>query len=408
MKKPFLFRTLAALAASALLLAGCGGGGGGGGTSPSLTGSALLEGGVAGCSLDTQKKFIRTYMDEVYFWYREIPEVDPAKFSTVEDYFHALLVTTPDANGVPKDRFSAVLPTSQARDVLQQSAAPQQADASSLLAANRTNAVPKVNVFTTTGGRVTGYIQFNDHIVGAQDDLITAFRLMQAGGVQDLVLDLRFNSGGFLYIAQSAASMVTGPGNEGRVFEQLQYNDKRPQETASSALFFRSTVEFSDGINAQFPVGTPLPQLNLPRVFVLTSEDTCSASESIINSLRGVDVQVIRIGTTTCGKPYGFRQKNNCGLAYFPIEFKGTNAKGFGDYTTGFSPICEVSDTRRTVPAGDPGDPLLDAAKFYIDHGACPAGTGTGVQSAATPIVTLQQSSRPAGAGRLLLPQQQP
>jgi hypothetical protein len=408
MKKPFLLRSFAALATCALVLTGCGGGGGGGSSSPSLTGSALLEGGVAGCTVDTQKKFIRTYMDEVYFWYREIPEVDPAKFSTVEDYFHALLVKTPDANGLPKDQFSAVLPVSQARDVLQQSAAPLQADATSLLAANRTNAVPKANVFTTTGGRVTGYIQFNDHIVGAQDDLITAFLLMQAGSVQDLVLDLRFNSGGFLYIAQSAASMVTGPGNEGRVFEQLQYNDKRPQETASSALFFRSTVEFADGINAQYPVGTRLPQLNLRRVFVLTSDDTCSASESIINSLRGIDVQVIRIGTTTCGKPYGFRQKNNCGLAYFPIEFKGTNAKGFGDYTTGFSPMCEVSDTNRTVPAGDPGDPLLDAAKFYVDHGACPAGTGTGVQSAATPVVTPQQAKRPAWAGRLLLPQQQP
>jgi hypothetical protein len=411
MKKFFLHRTLAALAAGALLLAGCGGGGGGdggGSRGPTLSGSALLEGGVAGCSLDTQKKFIRTYMDEVYFWYREIPEADPAKFSTVEDYFHALLVKTPDSNGLPKDRFSAVLPVSQARDVLQQSAAPLQADATTLLAANRTNAVPKVNVFTTTAGRVTGYIQFNDHVVGAQDDLITAFRQVKDGGVQDLVLDLRFNSGGFLYIAQSAASMVTGPGNEGRVFEQLQYNDKRTQETASSALFFRTSVEFADGVGAQYPAGTPLPQLALPRLFVLTTDDTCSASESIINSLRGVDVQVIRIGTTTCGKPYGFRQKNNCGLAYFPIEFKGTNAKGFGDYTTCFSPMCEVQDSRRTVPAGDPGDPLLDAAKFYIDHGACPAGTATGVQSAATPILTLQRPQRPAWAGRLLLPQQQP
>jgi len=410
MKKPSLLRTLASLAASALLLAACGGGGGGGdgGTGASFAPSAQFEGGVAGCSVATQKKFIRTYMDEVYFWYREIPEVDPTKFTTVEDYFHALLVKTPDANGLPKDRFSAVLPVSQAQNVLRQSAASQLADPSTLLAANRTNAVPKVNVFTTTGGRVTGYIQFNDHIVGAQDDLIAAFQQVQAGGAQDLVLDLRFNSGGFLYIAQSAASMITGPGNDNRIFEQLQYNDKRPQETAQSALFFRGTLQFADGSGARFPVGTPLPQLNLSRVFVLTTDATCSASESIINSLRGVDVKVIRVGTTTCGKPYGFREKDNCGLAYFPIEFQGTNAKGFGDYTTGFSPNCEVQDSNRVVPAGDPGDPLLDAAKFYVDHGACPAGTATSAQSAAQPIVTAQKPSRPAWAGRLLLPQQQP
>jgi hypothetical protein len=75
------------------------------------------KGGIAGCSVDTQKKFIRSYMDEVYLWYREIPEVDAAKFSTVEDYFHALLVKTPDVNGLPKDRFSAVLPVSLAQAV---------------------------------------------------------------------------------------------------------------------------------------------------------------------------------------------------------------------------------------------------------------------------------------------------
>jgi hypothetical protein len=407
MKKPSLLRTFATLATSALLLAGCGGGGGSSTPPPKFGFSTEFEAGVAGCTVETQKKFVRAYMDEVYLWYREIPEVDAAKFGTVEDYFHALLVKTPDVNGQPKDRFSAVLPTSQAQNVLQQSAAPQQASPTTLLA-NHSNAVPRVNVFTTTGGRVTGYIQFNDHVVGAQDDLVTAFREVKNAGVRDLVLDLRFNSGGFLYIAQSTASMITGQGNDGRIFERLQYNDKRFQETAQSALFFRSSLQFADGPAAQFPVGTPLPQLGLSRVFVLTTDATCSASESIINSLRGIDVQVIRVGTTTCGKPYGFREKDNCGLAYFPIEFQGTNAKGFGDYTTGFSPNCEVHDSNRTVAPGDPGDPLVDAAKFYIDNGACPAGTATTAQSAAQPIVTGQKPSRPAWAGRLLLPQQQP
>jgi hypothetical protein len=86
------------------------------------------------------------------------------------------------------------------------------------------------------------------------------------------------------------------------------------------------------------PFGQSLPTLNLPRVFVLTGPDTCSASESVINSLQGVDVEVIQIGTTTCGKPYGFYPEDNCGTTYFTIEFQGVNAKGFGDYTDGFSP----------------------------------------------------------------------
>ena len=49
-------------------------------------------------------------------------------------------------------------------------------------------------------------------------------------------------------------------------------------------------------------------------------------------------MQVIEIGSTTCGKPYGFYPQDNCGTTYFSIEFRGVNDQGFGDYTDGFSP----------------------------------------------------------------------
>lgn len=393
--KKSLLRSLAALSATLLLLAGCGGGGGG--DAPAPPSFAQFEGI---CTLEGQKNFVRAYMDEMYLWYNEIPPVDPAQFDNIPDYFNALLVRTLDANGLPKDRFSAVLPLAQAQGVLQQSFAPQSSTAT--LLKNHTDAVPITNVVTSPGGRRVGYILFNDHETGAQDDLITAFRQIQTAGVADLVLDLRNNSGGFLYIAQTTASMITGPASEGQVFEQLRYNDKRAAETAASTLRFSSQVQFGE---SQFPAGTPLPQLSLPRVFVLTTGRTCSASESIINSLRGINVQVIRIGTTTCGKPYGFRQKNNCAYAYFPIEFQGTNAQGFGDYTTGFQPTCNVAESG--VAPGSASDPLLNGALFYTDNNACPTGTATGVQSAGQPIVSNERPSRPSWAGRLLLPQQQ-
>jgi hypothetical protein len=421
MKKTSLLRCAAALSTAVVLLAGCGGGGGdgggGGGTvSPEFIRPTTLLGSsrqyseaVAGCTLEVQKKFVRSYLDEVYLWYNEIVDVDPASYNNIPDYFNALLVRTPDVNGLPKDRFSAVIPASQARNLAQQYAVQQAADAlvkdgTASVLKSHTNTVPVTNVVTSTGGRQVGYILFNSHDIGAQDDLIAAFQQLQAAGVQDLILDLRNNSGGFLYIALTAASMITGPASQGQVFERLQYNDKRATLTASSTLLFSSRVQFAEPGS---PVGTPLPQLELPRVFILTSGNTCSASESIINSLRGIGVQVVRIGETTCGKPYGFTEKDNCGLAFFPIEFQGTNAQGFGDYTTGFQPTCRVTDTGATP--GSATDPLYNGALFYIDNNACPAGTATSVQSSGTPLLSGagQRPSRPSWAGRLLLPTQQ-
>jgi hypothetical protein len=57
-------------------------------------------------------------------------------------------------------------------------------------------------------------------------------------------------------------------------------------------------------------------------VFVLTGGGTCSASEAFMNGLRGVGVEVIQIGSTTCGKPYGFYAQENCGTTYFSIQFR--------------------------------------------------------------------------------------
>jgi hypothetical protein len=317
-------------------------------------------------------------------------------------------VTTLDANGQTKDRWSSIA-SPLTRGVLQQSFTPQQADPATLLS-NHTSAVPKVFTFNTSGGRLAGYIQFIDHVVGAQDDLISAFQTMKSAGVQDLVLDLRANGGGFLYIALTAASMITGPSSDGQVFERLRYNDKRQTLSDRSTLFFSSTVQFAE---SRYPSGTALPQLSLQRVFVLTSPVTCSASESIINSLRGINVEVIQIGTTdlnevnvraTCGKPYGFIEKDNCGLAYFPIEFQGSNAKDFGDYTAGFRHTCEVADDGSATP-GTSSDPLFNAAQTYIDTGACPAGTK--LQSSSTPKLSqVVRPTRSPSTGRLLLPSQ--
>ena len=398
MKMLHLFRPLAAIAASLLILAGCGGGGGGGGSSTptSRFGPSSLYANV--CTVEGQKQFVRAYLDEVYLWYAQIVDVDPARYATPEEYFYALLV--------PQDEYSRAFyvgPTPRQQSVALPLASGGTSSRMRDLLRSHTNAISASRTFTTAGGRVTGYIQFDNFDTGAQDDLITAFQQMQAAGVQDLILDLRENRGGYLYIAQTAASMITGPQAEGRIFEQLRYSDKRAALSAASTLYFTSKVQYGE---TTYPVGTSLPALNLPRVFVLTSENTCSASESVINSLRGIDVQVILIGDNTCGKPYGFQKFTTCGgqYEYYAIEFQGANAKGFGEYQgSGFAPTCRITDggTRGTGT-----DPLLAGAVQYIDTGACPAGTAVSLQAAGEPLRG-QPRERTWGA-RILLPQQQP
>ena len=384
-----------------LLLSSCGGGGSSTPASAPPSSSSLAN----MCTPDGQKKYVRSYLDETYLWYNEIPSVTAADFPTVPGYFNALLVKTPDANGQPKDRFSAVL-TTAAADALQ-SVAPDAALSagvpSALLSASG-KSVPVTTIVTSPNGRRVGYILFNDHNAGAQDELIAAFQSLRSGGVSDLVLDMRYNTGGFLYVAQTAASMVTGPQSEGRTFEELRYNNKRQAETAASTYVFSGKVQTAEKL---YPTGAPLPQLNLPRLYVLSSGQTCSASESIVNSLRGIDVDVILVGSTTCGKPYGFHRQDNCGLAFFAIEFQGFNAKNFGDYTTGFKATCPVADNFTTA-LGSTAEPLLAGALRHIDTGSCPPASAASQGAVSQGLAGLRVNAPPTALqpldGRLLQP----
>lgn len=252
-----------------------------------------------------------------------------------------------------------------------------------------------------SGGQKVGYIVFNDHLASAEAPLMQAVQQLKNQNVSDLVLDLRYNGGGYLFIANELAYMIAGPGRtQGKVFEQRQFNDLRPADTANSAFYFLSQ---SCGLNSTFHCTSqkPLPTLNLGRVYVLTSANTCSASESIINSLRGVDVDVKLIGDTTCGKPYAFTAKDNCGISYFPIESKGTNAKGFGDYADGFSPDCAAADDLGKA-LGDPAENLLATALSRHLSGGCPAAE---LARGATPAAPGLLKRGPARENRILLPQ---
>jgi C-terminal processing protease CtpA/Prc len=225
--------------------------------------------------------------------------------------------------------------------------------------------VPLAQTLTNfTTNEKLGYLLFNEHNAVAEGQLTQAIQSFKAANIKDLVLDLRYNGGGYLYIASQLAYMIAGPqASQNKLFLQEIYNDKRAQESNAAAA---KTPFLGTSSNGK----TALPTLNLSRVYVLTSPNTCSASEAIINGLEGIGLQVHRIGSTTCGKPYGFTAHDNCGLSYFAIEFKASNDKGFGDYANGFKPECEASDDF-DHPLGDPNEGQLAAALTLRDTGTC-------------------------------------
>lgn len=237
--------------------------------------------------------------------------------------------------------------------------------------------VQNVKVLETPTGKV-GYFLFNDHLGTAERGLYDAVNTLSSSGIKDLVLDIRYNGGGYLSIASKLAYMIAGNNIQpNQFFEKTMFNDKH----TITDIFGRALTPSPFISTASDSIGGALPTLNLKRVYVITSGDTCSASESVINGLRGVDVEVIQIGSKTCGKPYGFYAEDNCGTTYFTIQLKGVNNKGFGEYSDGFVPSandngldfikgCSLGDDL-THDLGNTAEKNLATALRFRESGTC-------------------------------------
>ncbi|MDY6945619.1 MAG: S41 family peptidase [Pseudomonadota bacterium] len=489
-------------------LAGCGGGGGGGpslGGNPGLNppnngGNGYTQGVFAQSSTfanqcaaprpGTQDRsgttfsenmFLRSWTNELYLWFSEVPDRSPSGFST-DDYFELLKTPASTASGRDKDQFHFTYPTDVWEDlsesgieigygaqwIILSGQPPRQvvvafvepgspasnlnvmrgaevltADGVSVINASTSAAVDQLNAaffpataneshtFTireTSGATRTitmnsiavthqpvllsstidqsgvpvGYLLFNDHIATAETALISAVSTLRDAGVQDLILDLRYNGGGYLDIASELAYMIAGSARTaGQPFERLVFNSKHTSTNPVTGRPLTPTPFHTTAVGFSAPQGQPLPTLNLNRVYVITSGSTCSASESIINGLRGVDLAVYQIGSTTCGKPYGFYPQDNCGTTYFSIQFEGRNAADFGTYPDGFTPGnspdvgsvdlpgCSVADDFMRA-LGDPTERRLAAALSFRASGnlSCPAASG----SSPAPGVSSKQS----------------
>ena len=202
-----------------------------------------------------------------------------------------------------------------------------------------------------------GYLMYNSFIEPQEDNLKAAFSDFATAQIDELVVDLRYNSGGRVSTAQFLAGLIAGE-HAGKVFGKLVYNEKRTSQ------------------NSEITITNANIQLGLSRVFFLTTQSSASASEMIINGLKPY-INVIQIGDTTAGKDvgsapiYDYVAKNvlnpNHKWMIMPIMFKNYNSEGIGDYSAGLTPDIALPETLSTLGTlGAINEPLLQKALDVI------------------------------------------
>ena len=327
--------------AAVVLLPSCGGG-----DSPADASS------VDRCSTLGQVEFVRDTMQDIYFWYRELPNPDPASFSSPEAYLEAVRYRPLDSSfsyiadkaesdaffsesqfvgvglstrqtSATELRLAQVFPDSPASeaglergdfllsingrsvpDLLQSGDidsifGPGQvgvvvsltwrrlADGSARAATltKRAVTIPTVSVtsvYDVRRGPRVGYIFFRNFVQPSPAALNTAFRALREAGVEELVLDLRYNGGGLLSVAQHLGGLIGGAATSGQVFVELFHNDKN--QSRNSVLRFEQPAE----------------AIGFSRLVAITTRGSASASESVINGLRPF-MPVTLVGDATYG-----------------------------------------------------------------------------------------------------------
>jgi C-terminal processing protease CtpA/Prc len=251
-------------------------------------------------------------------------------------------------------------------------------DSISLTAAQYTENPVHIVDILNVDDTLIGYLMYNGFNSSFNGALNNAFGTFQSGGIEELVIDLRYNGGGSAQTAAYLASMITGQFN-GEVFSKLFYNENL--EELNKDYEFTNTIE---------NVG-PINSLNLSKVYILTTNRrTASASEALINGLNPY-IDVVVIGENTLGKtqssltvydsPGLFTTEGinpNHTYAMQPLVANSTNSNELLVPSTGLTPDIPISETPSTFDTlGAISEPLLREAiiditgslgRFYFEH----------------------------------------
>lgn len=234
------------------------------------------------------------------------------------------------------------------------------------------------------GSKKVGYMVLNSFSINFNRELNDVFGLFKSEQIDELILDLRYNGGGHIAVSNLLAGLISGKG-QSNIFAQYIHNTKQSERNYTSN-FLDQVMVFDDQWNVVDRL--PMNQLFLDQVFVLTSRNTASASEMLINGL-GPYLNVVLIGLDTFGKDvgqyflYDSPQSDYLWMAgdlntshkliLFPISFRVLNSDMMG-YPNGFIPdyqVIEVNYLENLPPLGNINEPLLAKALDLIagtDH----------------------------------------
>jgi carboxyl-terminal processing protease len=200
-------------------------------------------------------------------------------------------------------------------------------------------------------GTKTGYIHLKAFITPSRDELNEAFGYFKEENIEELILDLRYNGGGYVSISEQLINLIAGKTVAGEKVIKILYNDKRSDNNKHySGKVLENSMDFK-------------------RVAIITTKGTASASEMVINSLDPF-VEVAVIGNTTSGKPVGMNSRDICDQTIVPITFKNANAVDYGDYYFGIEATC-LSDDDFRHDFGDEREDSMREALFYLANGKC-------------------------------------
>jgi len=201
------------------------------------------------------------------------------------------------------------------------------------------------------GGIKVGYFVFKSFIGPSIDELTDAFNYFKTEGVEQLVVDLRYNGGGRMDVVSHLAGLIIPDDVNGKLFVKYVHNSDKSN--------YDESEYFIQDDNS----------LRLNKVYFIAGGGSASASEVIINSLEPyIDVYIV--GDDTYGKPVGMYSftSNISDLVYVPISFKLLNADDFGGYYQGLSADSYVEDDISS-DFGQ-GEAVLDEVLHHIQNGS--------------------------------------